>query len=287
MVDSSFEAFLKQWTDDSKYCIKRSSTTLTASLLIHTEQPQLYRCEPAWRWKPATFRDFDLWVVLAGRGELTCARVKHPLRAGAGLILQPGDKIEATHDSDHPLVVFACHFLRGKPGSPTHRFQAGLLSYAIGDVDFAGRCAEQATRAYEHGPAGRHLAATLVGQFVAQGLLLHGRTEAAHPADDKLASLALEIRSRPGEAWETSAMARRCGLSAPQFNRRFKRAFGTSARQYILHERVARAATLLRETELSIKEIAEALGYRDIFYFYRQFRQLLGQTPRSMQLGAE
>jgi transcriptional regulator GlxA family with amidase domain len=110
------------------------------------------------------------------------------------------------------------------------------------------------------------------------------RRSAVHPADEKLAALALDIRSRPGDAWEAPAMATRCALSTAQFNRRFKQAFGLSSRQYVLRERIARAADLLRETELSIKEIAEALGYRDVFYFHRQFRQLLGRTPREMRL---
>jgi AraC-like DNA-binding protein len=259
---------------------------LTSTLPIKIGQPGVYRCEPTWRWKPAPLRDFDLWIVLAGRGTLSCGGGTHVLRAGAGFVFQPGDRIEAAHDPKNPLVVFVCHFLRAGPFRKTARFLQTFLSYEVSDIDYAGRCAEQATHVYEQGAAGRQLAAALVGQLVAQALLLGERRNAVHPADEKLAALALEIRSRPGADWDAPSMAHRCALSTPQFNRRFKRAFGLSSRQYVLRERIGRAATLLRETELSIKEIAEALGYRDVFYFHRQFRQLLGQTPREIRLSS-
>jgi YesN/AraC family two-component response regulator len=36
---------------------------------------------------------------------------------------------------------------------------------------------------------------------------------------------------------------------------------------------------LLAETELTITEIADALGYRDVFFFTRQFRQVAATPP--------
>ncbi len=256
---------------------------LTPILPIRIDQPRLAHCEPAWRWAPAPFSDFDIWIVLAGRGRIDFAETQYALRAGIGFIFQPGDHIEGTHDPENPLVVFACHFLRTEPQLEMSRFFPHLFHYTISDIDFTGRCAEQATHAYEQGPAGRLLTAAFVGQLVSQALLISERKHAVHPADEKLAALALEIRSRPGAGWDAPSMASRCALSIPQFNRRFLQTFGSSARQYVLRERINRAATLLRETELSIQEIADALGYRDVFYFHRQFRQLLGQTPLEMR----
>jgi len=259
---------------------------LTSLLSIKIGPPRLYRCEPAWRWKPAPFRDFDLWIVLAGRGTLTCGGADHALRTGAGFVFQPGDRIEAAHDPENPLVVFACHFFRAEPSRETRRFLRPLLHATFGDIDFTGRCAEQATRVYEQGPAGRRFAAALVGQLVAQALLLAERRDAVRPADERFAVLALQIRSRPSAEWAVPAMAAHCALSTAQFNRRFRQALGSSPRQYVLRERMGRAATLLRETDLSIKEIAEALGYREVFYFHRQFRQWFGRTPREMRLSS-
>ena len=40
-----------------------------------------------------------------------------------------------------------------------------------------------------------------------------------------------------------------------------------------------RARLLLAESSLSVGMIAEALGFRDVFFFSRQFRQRTGLTP--------
>jgi len=55
--------------------------------------------------------------------------------------------------------------------------------------------------------------------------------------------------------------------------------------QFVIRQRVLRAITLLRESDLPIQQIAETLGYNDVFFFHRQFRRVAGATPRSVRLG--
>jgi AraC-like DNA-binding protein len=49
--------------------------------------------------------------------------------------------------------------------------------------------------------------------------------------------------------------------------------------EFVRRRRVDQAATLLRTTNQSIKEIARRCGFRDVPFFYRVFRQLTGTTP--------
>lgn len=78
-------------------------------------------------------------------------------------------------------------------------------------------------------------------------------------------------------------MAKKAGLSMPQFNRRFRDLTGTSPARYLIQRRVDRARLLLRETPMGLQEIAGALGYRDIYYFHRQFRAETGRTPSAFR----
>ena len=96
----------------------------------------------------------------------------------------------------------------------------------------------------------------------------------------------MEIRSAPGRAWTIPAMARHCGLSVPHFNRLWLATFHSSPGRYLIEHRIQRATQLLRESDLSIQQIAESLGYNDVYFFHRQFRQLTGVTPRAARLGA-
>ncbi len=69
------------------------------------------------------------------------------------------------------------------------------------------------------------------------------------------------------------------GMSLSTLRRRFKQQMGLSIHRYALQQRVALAQRSLRETDTPIKALADALGYSDVFFFSRQFKQLTGVTP--------
>jgi len=66
----------------------------------------------------------------------------------------------------------------------------------------------------------------------------------------------------PHEAWPVRRLARVSGVSAAHFARSFKEAFGVPPHRYLLTRRVERAMALLRDTRLSITEIAFEAGWR-------------------------
>lgn len=74
-------------------------------------------------------------------------------------------------------------------------------------------------------------------------------------------------------------IADRCGVSLSTLRRRFRAATGTPIHEYALQNRVATARTLLGETDLPIKAVAERLGYSDVYFFTRQFRRMVGVPP--------
>lgn len=74
-------------------------------------------------------------------------------------------------------------------------------------------------------------------------------------------------------------LAQRFSYSPAYLNRILKRETGRSAIQYIKRTRISWAKALLRLNELSIAQIAAAVGYPDQNYFCRVFRQLEGISP--------
>lgn len=70
------------------------------------------------------------------------------------------------------------------------------------------------------------------------------------------------------------------GMSESTLGRAFKQAVGTTPLDYCNHLRLRRAAGLLRNTDMSIAEIAGTSGFEDSNYFSRVFRRHLGLSPR-------
>ena len=77
-----------------------------------------------------------------------------------------------------------------------------------------------------------------------------------------------------------STLSKLTGVSTSNFYHLFKQATGATPNDFFIRARMRRACWLLRETSLSIKEIAVRLGYDDPFYFSRQFKSVHGLAPR-------
>jgi AraC-like DNA-binding protein len=78
---------------------------------------------------------------------------------------------------------------------------------------------------------------------------------------------------------DNEALAEEAGLGVNTMVRRFKRVTGTSPHQYAVRLRLEQGCDLLRDTELSLDQIAERVGFCDRFHFSRAFRAVLDDSP--------
>lgn len=88
------------------------------------------------------------------------------------------------------------------------------------------------------------------------------------------------VRDRFREPLDNAQLARVAGLSQRTFERRFRRHYGLSPQQYIKRVRVRTACHALVHTDHSIALIAADHGFPDQSYFTREFREVIGKTPR-------
>ena len=72
-------------------------------------------------------------------------------------------------------------------------------------------------------------------------------------------------------------------MSLSTFERKFKKHFGSSPNQYIKRLRLENACELLI-AGYNIQQVALDCGFCDQSYFTREFRILMGQTPRKYQM---
>lgn len=74
-------------------------------------------------------------------------------------------------------------------------------------------------------------------------------------------------------------LASETGMSPGGLNKLFRKYLNCSVHDYVIRKRMALAGQLLREGQLSCKEIAGLLGYRDSLYFSAAFKKQFGCSP--------
>jgi transcriptional regulator GlxA family with amidase domain len=103
----------------------------------------------------------------------------------------------------------------------------------------------------------------------------------------KVAEAIQMIRANPESIGSMDALAKQLNWSRSHFDRVFRQQVGQAPKQFLLNCKMIEARRYLESSSLRIGEIADALGYRDIYFFSRQFKHFFGQPPlayrRSLQ----
>jgi AraC family transcriptional regulator len=88
------------------------------------------------------------------------------------------------------------------------------------------------------------------------------------------------LTDSPGEILSLVTLAREAGVHPAHLGRAFRMHYGCSIGTFVRQLRVRAAADDLATTDMAIAGIAAAHGFVDQSHFNRQFRKLLGVTPR-------
>ncbi len=95
----------------------------------------------------------------------------------------------------------------------------------------------------------------------------------------ELAAALEDFENNLAEPVTPTLLAQRAKLTPAKFARLIRRFFDLTPSQFLTQTRLAAAARLLRETDSSVAEIAQACGFYDHSAFSRAFHSALGVTP--------
>lgn len=110
-------------------------------------------------------------------------------------------------------------------------------------------------------------------------LVVEAARRAAHRDGDFVAAARAAVEEDLAGTLRLSAIAARFGLSEQVFRKRFARAAGLPPARWRQQRRIAQARHLLLTTSEPLASIASRLGWCDVFFFARQFKQATGQAP--------
>jgi AraC family transcriptional regulator len=108
-----------------------------------------------------------------------------------------------------------------------------------------------------------------------------GSTEAVRNSrrERRVDEVLRRIEAEPEEPLTLWQLARDAAMSPYHFLRTFNVISGVTPYQFVLTQRLRRAAVRLRRTTDPISAIAYDAGFNDLSTFNRRFRRIMGMTP--------
>src|SRR5215510_13039550 len=97
--------------------------------------------------------------------------------------------------------------------------------------------------------------------------------------DPPIAASLAAIHDKPGHPWCLESLAAHAGLSRSVFAARFRQRTGNTPMAYVAAYRLRLAYQWLQETELSVSEVFQRLGYASAAAFHRAFKRKYCRPP--------
>lgn len=252
--------------------------------------------EPRW-WRNYlhTHSYFEICYAFAGRGLFRIAAVDYPVCAGEVFVAKPGEAHEIISSEDDPLGIYFWWYTLVPARTGTNPVDVLLQAFIESRCWVSSRVpAMQATLdlltlEITHQQAGYPL--------VIQGLVTKLLLDTARAVTD--VNLSERVTTNPDEAVvrqmtrylhdnynrpiQVRDVAAQVHLSERHTNRLFRRVMGLPIKDYLMAYRLKIAAQLLLNRNLTVTEIAHAIGYHDVRYFIALFRQRTGLTPAAFR----
>jgi AraC family transcriptional regulator len=102
-------------------------------------------------------------------------------------------------------------------------------------------------------------------------------------SDRKLRQVLSYIESNLSQDISLQDVASVAGLSVSHFKGLFRQSVGVPVHQYLVRRRVERATSLLKDSDLSISQIALEAGFAHQSHLAHHVRRLLGVSPKALR----
>lgn len=240
-------------------------------------------CESGYTWGPAVRDHYLIHYIVKGKGTYTVNNTVYELCEGDIFLVKPNQLITYSADKEEPWEYYWVGFngacanklvlhLPFRDDMPIHhcknadRVKQGLLNIFL-----------------SRGPDPRN-ETLMVGYlylFIAE--LMQEASEltprSANSSSQYVINAIKYIQFNYSHDISIDDIAKSVGVSRSHLYRVFMSNVGQSPIDYLTNYRISEACSLLKNSQLSIAEVAVSVGFFDQFYFSRVFKKNVGVPP--------
>lgn len=220
---------------------------------------------------------FIIEYVVSGKGYLTVNGKRFEVQAGDVYILPPQTAHDYRPDAHDPYRKIWCNFY-------SDIFKKATIHYNLSEqyVFHAPECLADFEQLLEI--AAKSIINDDIWPDVATVLftVLNKIGRRHYHADGRiaLAAQAKELLDNAVYANITvEEVARRLFVSKMLLSSEFRRVYGLSPYSYLLSQKISKAKLFLHNSDMTVKEISEKLGFSDEHYFSNLFKRKVGCPP--------
>ncbi|MBB3112825.1 AraC-like DNA-binding protein [Paenibacillus phyllosphaerae] len=255
-----------------------------------------------WAMPQESHIGFEIILVLEGSQETVMGGTRYILHANDIILIPPGITHRNRCESDQGMRYFCVHFNVDDPHFRQEMIKHNRIIFRSGTAEnvrlrsLLDHWLLMVRRGGGHSTEDRfRLQAQL---FELLGMLASfsipadaQQAEPAAPASVQYAKAIAEAmkaqfnphqldRSEsPDNRVRIDRIAASLGISTGYALEVFRKVYGLSPRQYLSELKLHEAKVLIQQPDLSLKEIAERLGYAHLSHFSRQFKRWTGMSP--------
>ncbi len=221
-------------------------------------------------------RGFILEYVVSGKGYVEIDGKKNTVDAGDVYLLKPGENCEYYADKKDPYQKMWVNF-GGEFASRT------VALYQLKNNIFKGVSLEKLfEKLFELDKISTDFA---VIRFEATSIItemlmtLAKSVEKEEYLPEVVVSIKNELSAFINKPYRLDELSGKFFLSKSQIIRDFKKAYGTTPYKFLLDLKINYAKTMLENSNASVKEISEHLGFSSPYHFSETFKNRVGVSP--------
>lgn len=230
---------------------------------------------------------FELAVLLEGECSWRLGRRRIPMKGGESILIAPRQKHQemVVAGKRARLAWLGFDFARGETPDDVRQWCHQAMPLGAWQEDMRNLCA----LIYRETQHSRRPGTDALVELSLRSVLVlldrmtreeTGMQDVGDRRTQAVRAAAYALASNLAAPPKISALARYHGFGAGRFAARFREEYGESPREFLQHRRLEEARRRLRESTLSIKEIAAACGYSDAAHFCHHFKRAMHVSPR-------